>query len=201
VVDDDQSVLRALSRLLTAKGYIVRTFSSALEFLATHDFDVPGCAVVDVSLPGLNGLELQAALKDPGGIARPIIFISGLGDVPTSVRAMKEGAVDFLTKPIDENSLFQAIGAAVEQDCADRRSRRKLDDALADYRSLTLREREVLAHVAAGRLNKQIAGDLGISEKTIKLHRGRMMAKMKARSVAELVRLADRLQLELPQGR
>ncbi|WP_246683259.1 response regulator [Mesorhizobium sp. B2-1-3A] len=201
MVDDDPSVLIALARLLTVKGYEVRTFSSPGAFLEAHDPDIPGCAVVDVSMPGLNGLELQAALKGSDDIARPVIFVSGQGDVPTSVRAMKEGAVDFLTKPIDETALINAVEAAIGKDTDLRRDRIGFTEVLKHYASLTSREREVLSHVVAGRLNKQIAADLGVAEKTVKLHRGRMMSKMGVRSLAELVRISERLGLDLPPGR
>lgn len=201
VVDDDPSVLKALSRLLAAHGYEVRAASSPVDFLGDHDSDVPGCAIVDVSMPELNGLELQAAMKASGETTRPIIFITGSSDIPTSVRAMKEGAVDFLTKPIDEAALLAAVASAIERDIAFRESRVEMIEVMKRFGLLTSREREVLSHVAAGRLNKQIAADLGIAEKTIKLHRGRMMSKMKVRSLAELVRLSDRLGLALPPGR
>ncbi|WP_244735392.1 response regulator transcription factor [Mesorhizobium sp. 113-3-9] len=201
MVDDDPSVLIALARLLTVKGYEVHTFSSPGAFLEAHDPDIPGCAVVDVSMPGLNGLELQAALKGSDDIARPVIFVSGQGDVPTSVRAMKEGAVDFLTKPIDETALINAVEAAIGKDTDLRRDRIGFTEVLKHYASLTSREREVLSHVVAGRLNKQIAADLGVAEKTVKLHRGRMMSKMGVRSLAELVRISERLGLDLPPGR
>ncbi|MFC5755649.1 response regulator transcription factor [Rhizobium sp. GCM10022189] len=199
LIDDDPSILSALSRLLAVRGFETRAFSSPTEFLAAHDPDVPGCAVVDVSMPGLNGLDLQIALKDSEGRSRPVVFITGRGDIPTSVRAMKEGAVDFLTKPIDEDALFTAISSAIGKDLSSRNARLELDDATSRYRLLTAREREVLSYVIAGLLNKQIAADIGIAEKTVKLHRGRVMAKMKVRSLAELVRLADRLGLQPSQ--
>lgn len=195
VVDDDPSVLAALTRLLATEGYEVRPYSSPAGFLAAHDPNTPGCAVFDVSMPALNGLELQGALKSAAGTVRPVIFITGHGDIPTSVRAMKEGAVDFLTKPIDEVALINAIETAIERDRSERQSQQEHDRFMACYRALTSREREVLSHVVAGRLNKQIAADLGVAEKTIKLHRGRVMSKMKVRSVADLVRISSRLGL------
>ena len=195
LVDDDPSVLKALARLVTAVGYDARPYPSPESFLAKHDPDVPGCAVLDVSMPGLNGLELQRVLKGAQGAIRPVIFITGLGDVPTSVRAMKEGAVDFLTKPVDEAALLSAIETAIARDRQARHDQDEANELAARYGMLTAREREVLAHVVAGQLNKQIAADLGVAEKTIKLHRGRVMTKMKVRSVAELVRISARLGL------
>lgn len=195
LVDDDESVLRALSRLLVHAGYAVEAFSSPVAFLDGHDPEKPGCALLDVGMAEVNGLELQQALAS-GELSRPIIFITGAGDIPTSVAAMKAGAIDFLTKPVDEATLLDAIAKALEKDSFARR----LHDELADVRSrlgcLTRREREVLSHVVSGRLNKQIAGDLGTVEKTIKVHRARVMEKMGVRSVAELVRTAERLGIE-----
>ena len=191
LVDDDAGVLKALSRLLRAKNYDVRAHASPEEFLAHHDARVPGCAVLDVSMPGLDGLQLQQALTD-GGIHRPVIFLTGKADIPTSVRAMKAGAIDFLTKPVSQEDLLAAIARAQEQDARTRKSDAELDVIRARMASLTPREREVLTHVVAGRLNKQIAGDLGTVEKTIKVHRGRMMEKLGVRTVADLVRLAQK---------
>jgi len=191
IVDDDSAVLRALSRLLRAAAYQTQTFSSSREFLAKHEPSVPGCAIFDVALPDLDGLELQRSLS-VGGVDRPIIFITGKGDIPTSVRAMKAGAVDFLTKPVSADDLLVAIARArqVEAQARQTRSERALNEAR--LARLTLREREVLTHVVAGKLNKQIAGDLGTVEKTIKVHRGRMMHKLGVRTVQDLVRLAGR---------
>src|SRR5262245_5320348 len=191
IVDDDAGVLKALSRLLRARGYAVRTHSSPQEFLASHDPTVPGCAVLDVAMPGLDGLELQQALA-AGGSQRPIIFITGKGDVPTSVRAMKAGAIDFLTKPVNDYDLLGTIARAEEQDSKSRQLHAELASIQTKIATLTPREREVLTHVVAGRLNKQIAGDLGTVEKTIKVHRGRMMEKLGVRTVADLVRLAGK---------
>jgi FixJ family two-component response regulator len=191
LVDDDDGVLRALARLLRFAGHEVRDFSSPREFLAAHDPAVPGCAVFDVAMPELDGLQLQAALTKNGS-ARPVIFITGVGDVPVSVRAMKAGAVDFLTKPVDDQDLLAAIANAVARDAEARRTHEEISAIAARLAMLTRREREVLAHVVAGRLNKQIAHDLGTVEKTIKVHRSRMMIKMGVRSVAELVHLAER---------
>jgi FixJ family two-component response regulator len=191
LVDDDPSVLRAVSRLLCAKGYDVRPFSSAQEFLDRHDAAISGCAVFDVSMPGLDGLALQQAFK-AGGNQRPVIFITGRGDIPQSVRAIKAGAIDFLTKPVSEKDLLGAISRAEEIDAITRQTRAELAAVEVKLSTLTPREREVLTHVIAGRLNKQIAGDLGTVEKTIKVHRGRMMEKLGVRSVADLVRLAEK---------
>jgi len=191
LVDDDAGVLKALSRLLSAVGYDVRTFNSPEEFLDQHDPSLPGCAVFDVAMPGLDGLQLQSALT-AGGATRPIIFITGNVDVPTSVRAMKAGAVDFLTKPVNDKDLLSAIERAMEQEAQARQTRSELASIKGKLASLTPREHEVLTHVIAGRLNKQIAADLGTVEKTIKVHRGRMMEKLGVRTIADLVRLAER---------
>ena len=194
LVDDDAGVLKALSRLLRAKGYEVKSYVSPQEFLEQHDPAVSGCAVLDVSMPGLDGLELQQALT-AGGSHRPIVFITGKGDVPTSVRAMKAGAIDFLTKPTKETDLLEAIRRAEERDAEARRRLSELEVVQAKLRTLTPREREVLVHVVAGRLNKQIAADLCTVEKTIKVHRSRMMGKLGLRMVADLVRMAERAQI------
>jgi FixJ family two-component response regulator len=191
LVDDDPAVLRSITRLLKAGGYKTKSFSSPQKFLSAHDPSIPGCAIIDLVMSELDGLRLQEALAQSGS-QRPIIFLTGRGDVSTSVRAMKAGAVDFLTKPVKRDALFSAVVHAAELDAASRQKRREfksIDNRLA---TLTHREREVLEHVIAGRLNKQIAASLGTVEKTIKVHRGRMMAKLGVRSVAELVRLADR---------
>jgi FixJ family two-component response regulator len=191
LVDDDAGVLTALSRLLRARGYDARSYLSPQEFLAHHDPTVPGCAVLDVSMPGLDGLELQQALTAAGSF-RPVIFLTGRGDIPTSVRAMQAGAIDFLTKPVSDEHLLGAIARAEERDTTSRQTRAELASIEAKIATLTPREREVLRHVVAGRLNKQIAGDLGTVEKTIKVHRGRMMEKLGVRTVADLVRLAEK---------
>jgi FixJ family two-component response regulator len=191
LVDDDAGVLKALTRLLRAHGYVTRSFTSPQEFLDGHDAAVPGCAVLDVSMPGLDGLELQQAMT-AAGIQRPIIFITGKGDIPTSVRAMKAGAIDFLPKPVRDEDLLSAIDNAREADAKRREVQAERASIQAKIATLTPREREVLAHVIAGRLNKQIAGALGTVEKTIKVHRGRMMEKLGVRSVADLVRLAEK---------
>jgi FixJ family two-component response regulator len=194
LIDDDESVRTSLARLLSSEGYVVSLHASAEDFLSRHDPDAPGCAIVDLGLPGMDGLAIQQSLH-AGGIVRPLVFLTGHGDIPTSVKAMKAGAVDFLTKPVDASVLLVAVAGALERDRQERREgeqRRAVAQRLA---SLTAREREVLKHVVAGRLNKQIAGDLGTVEKTIKVHRGRMMRKMGVRAVADLVRLVAPFQI------
>jgi FixJ family two-component response regulator len=191
VVDDDPAVLRALGRLLAAAGCRTRTFGSPEAFLSQHDPAEPGCAVFDVSMPDVDGLELQQLLFD-SGVERPIIFVTGKGDIPTSVRAMRAGAVDFLTKPVSSEALLAAVARARQIDAQSRAARNETASIEARLARLTPREREVLTHVVAGRLNKQIAGDLGTVEKTIKVHRGRMMSKLGVRTVQDLVRLAER---------
>jgi len=191
LVDDDGGVLKGLSRLLRASGYEPRPYGSPEQFLAEHDPDVPGCVILDLTMPGIDGLQVQQRLaeQDPD---RAVIFLTGTGDIPTSVRAMKAGAVDFLTKPVQQESLLAALESARQRDDqarAERSGREAFECRLA---RLTPRERQVLDHVVIGRLNKQIAAELGTVEKTIKVHRGRLMAKLEVRSVAELVRLTER---------
>lgn len=193
IVDDDAGVVKGLARLLRANEYDVQTFTSPEEFLSRHDAALPGCALLDVSMPGIDGLELQRALSAATGSHRPIVFLTGKGDVPTSVQAMKAGAVDFLTKPADDKAILAAIGRAENEDDIARRDFAERAAIGRRVAALTPREREVLGHVVTGRLNKQIAGDLGTVEKTIKVHRSRMMAKMGVRTVADLVRLAERV--------
>lgn len=189
VVDDDAAVLKSMARILHAADIETRTFQSPAEFLGQHDPEIPGCALFDIAMPSLDGLQLQEALLEHG-IERPVIFVTGQGDIPMSVRAMRAGAVDFLTKPVKAEHLLGAVTRAFERDALMRRSRGVRCSIEARIAQLTPREREVLTHVVAGRLNKQIAGDLGTVEKTIKVHRGRMMAKMGVRTVADLVRVA-----------
>lgn len=191
IVDDDSAVLKSLARLLRSARLNVMAFGSPQEFLERHDPRAPGCLVLDLAMPGLNGLELQAALTVKGS-AIPIIFLTGHGNIPTSVQAMKRGALDFLTKPVNDDDLLKAVQVAIEKDRIARIARAELEDIQARLDSLTPREREVLTHVVSGQLNKQTAADLGTVEKTIKVHRGRVMEKMKVQSVAELVRLAER---------
>ena len=190
IVDDEPAVLKSLSRLMRSARLAALTFSSPQEFLDRHDPQVPGCLILDVAMPGLDGLQLQQALIAKGSEI-PIIFLTGRGDIPMSVRAMKRGAVDFLTKPVDDEDLLEAVRDAIEKERVNRLAiagRNAIRQRLA---TLTPREREVLEHVLTGQLNKQIAGDLDIAEKTIKVHRGRVMEKMGVRSVAELVRLCQ----------
>jgi FixJ family two-component response regulator len=195
LVDDDPGVLKALSRLLRVKGYEVQPYASPRLFLEEHDVAVPGCAILDVSMPDLDGLELQRALTASDGFHRPVVFVTGKGDIPTSVRAMKAGAIDFLTKPVKDEDLFDAISRAEVRDAHAHKVHSELASIQAKVETLTPREREVLVHVVAGRLNKQIAGDLGTVEKTIKVHRGRVMEKLGVRTVVELVRMAEKLNL------
>lgn len=192
VVDDDPTVLRAVTRLLRSAGLQVSPFRSPREFLAQHTPATPGCVVLDLAMPGLNGLELQKVLA-ASGCARPLIFISGRGDIPSSVEAMKAGAIDFLIKPVDEHALLSAVRRAIERDRLARQARAEMEIVAQRLVTLTSREREVLNHVVAGRLNKQIAAALGTVEKTVKVHRARVMAKMGVRTVADLVRMAERV--------
>ena len=191
IVDDEAPVRKALSRLLRATGFAVAAFASPGEFLAQHDLHKPGCLVLDLMMPGVNGMELQRALARKGSVL-PIIFLTGHGDVPQSVQAMKGGALDFLTKPVNDEQLLAAIRVALEKDRVARREQAELSKIRERLATLTPREQEVLKHVVTGKLNKQIADDLGVVEKTIKVHRARVMTKMKVQSVAELVRLAER---------
>jgi RNA polymerase sigma factor (sigma-70 family) len=196
IVDDAPEVRKSLSRVLGAAGYQVRSFESAEGFLAEHHDDAHGCLLLDVCMPGLSGIDLQHALvASPNAL--PIVFLTGMGDIQTSVDAMKDGAVDFLTKPIDNVRLFAAVDQALQRDEEQRvqaEIRRLIHDRLE---TLTPRERQVMAHVIRGRLNKQIAAELGTGEKTVKVHRARMMSKMVARSVAELVQLGARVGVEI----
>ena len=187
VVDDDPAVLKSLSRLLRSAHLHVATFASPDEFLARRDPNLPGCLVLDVAMPGLNGLELQHTLI-AGGHELPIVFLTGHGDIPMSVQAMKHGAVDFLTKPVNDADLLKAIRTAIEKDRLQRQTRAEVEDIHRRLATLTPREREVMEHVIAGQLNKQTAAALGTGEHTIKVHRARVMEKMKVQSVAELVR-------------
>jgi FixJ family two-component response regulator len=193
LVDDDAHILRALSRLLRVAGFEVEAYESAGDFLAHHDARAPGCAVLDVGMAELDGLALQDALV-AGDAPRPVVFLTGCDDIPTSVRAMKAGAIDYLTKPVDDEALIQAVEAALAFDQAAREQRQTLDSYHARHAALTPREREVMEHVVAGRLNKQIAHDLGTVEKTIKVHRAHIMEKMQVRSVAALVHIHERMQ-------
>ena len=192
VVDDDASVREAVERLVRSAGLRVEAFASAEEFLTRPKADAPSCLVLDVQLPDLSGLDLQRRMADASNDI-PIVFITGHGDIPTTVRAMKAGAVVFLTKPLVEGDLLESIRHAIARDRADRRHHADTADLRARFASLTPREEEVMAWVVAGLLNKQIARELGISEETVKVHRGHAMRKMRADSVAELVRMSERL--------
>jgi FixJ family two-component response regulator len=191
VVDDDYRVREALSSLISSAGLDVAAFGSAAEFLESEKPDSPACLVLDLELPGTSGLELQRELI--AGIAPPIIFITGHGDVPSSVRAMKAGAIEFLSKPFGDEELLHAIDAAIAMDRSARQRRSELAELQKHYALLTPREREVLPFVTAGLANKQTAAELGTSEITIGVHRGQIMRKMGARSLAELVRMSDKL--------
>jgi len=193
VVDDDAAVRKALARLLKSTGYRARDFASAEAFLrGWQDDPAPGCLLLDISMPGLDGLQLQHRLNTSGHTI-PIIFITGHGDIPSTVSAMKAGAVDFLPKPVKEEDLLKAVDEALGRDHRQRRERTEREALVRRFQSLTPREREVMALVVGGLLNKQIAATLGASEKTVKIHRGRVMEKMKVHSVADLVRAAQRL--------
>jgi len=189
LIDDEPSVLKALARVLCATGFRTASFSSPQSFLEQYEPAARGCLVLDVSMPGFTGLELQQALIEKN-CSLPIVFLTGRGDIPTSVRAMKHGAVDFLTKPVDDDDLIAAVDRALDREATDQVRRAQIAELQMRFSTLTSREQEVLGHVIAGRLNKQIAAVLGTTEKTVKVHRARVMDKMQAQSLAELVRLS-----------
>jgi FixJ family two-component response regulator len=199
VVDDDPSVRKSVTRLLESSGYTVEVFASAREFLAREPHPGPCCLVLDVMMPGLTGLELQERLV-AAGRRMPIVFVTGHVDVPQSVKAMKGGAVDLLTKPVDAEDLIAAVQRCVAKSAEDLSAEVRVTEVQQRVKLLTAREMEVFALVVTGMLNKQIAAALGIGEKTVKVHRARVMEKMRARSVAELVRLADEVGVIVPKS-
>ena len=200
IVDDDASVREALSELFLSVGFQPVSFASTRELLDADILDRPGCLILDVRMPGTSGLDLQRHLAN-GGNAKPIIFLTGHGDIPMSVQAMKAGAVDFLTKPVRDQTLLDAVTAAIQRDISQRAEAQLVKQHVERFALLTPRERQVLRDVAHGRLNKQIAFELGISEVTVKLHRGNVMKKMKAASVGELVRTWESLPVGVREGR
>jgi len=191
LLDDEQAVVVALARMLQSSGFTVRPYTSAAEFLETHDAEAPGCLVADVRMPDMSGLELQRTLAKRG-IDRAIVFVTGQGDIPTTVQAMKAGAVTFLSKPVRRTELVAAVREALLRDAIGRAQHREREDLVRRLASLTPRERQVLELVATGMLNKQIAAELGAAEKTIKVHRGRIMEKMQVRTATALVGLLSR---------
>lgn len=187
VVDDDASVLTALGRLLAMAGHRFEAYSNAEDFLRKHDPGIPGCVVLDLDMPGIDGIGVQERLRASSAI-RPVIFLTGRGTIPTSVKAMKAGAVDFLTKPVEAATFLATVATALEHDLMARRHAQERKSVEERLTRLTQREREILDHILAGRLNKQIAGALGIAERTVKLDRSHLMEKIGARTVADLVR-------------
>ncbi|MEB3323423.1 MAG: response regulator transcription factor [Synechococcaceae cyanobacterium] len=194
LVDDDESFRRAVTRLLQTAGFVVRGYASAAEFLLAHVEEHPGCVLLDVHMPGLDGMELQASLAKQG-VALPVVFITGHGDIPMSVRAMKTGAVDFLTKPVKKEALLAAVETALAQTAPQRIASERARKLREHFAALTPREREVFERVTAGKLNKEIAAELGTAERTVKAHRANVMEKFKAESLAELVHIAAELRM------
>lgn len=192
VIDDEEGMRNALTRLLRSERFDVRPFASARDFLAAYRAEETACLVLDVAMPELDGLELQRRLTHEGVLV-PIVFLTGKGDIPTSVHAIKAGAVDFLTKPVNDADLLRAVRGALQEAASRKAAQATMTALTVRYGSLTPRERQVMAHVVAGQLNKQIAADLGTSEQTIKVHRGRVMEKMGVESLADLIRAAERL--------
>ena len=199
IVDDDASVRDALKRLVHSVGLRVELFDSAQEFFKRQRPDVPSCLVLDVRMPGISGLDLQRQLAD-ANVHIPIVFITGHGDIPMSVRAMKAGAIEFLTKPFRDQDLLDAIQVALERDRATRQRESEIAALRERFESLTLREREVVTRVVSGRLNKQIAAEIGITENTVKVHRSRAMEKMQAQSLAALVKMLERLDIHAQEA-
>ena len=197
VIDDDPSLRAVLDSLFRSVGLACRTYESAREFLAAKTTDAPGCIVVDVRLPGMSGLDFQDHLAQQG-VHLPIVMITGHGDIPMTVRAMKAGAVDFLSKPFRDQDMLDAVGAAIERDRHRRAAETDTAQIRRRYETLSARERQVMALVTAGKMNKQVAGDLGISEITVKIHRGAAMRKMGARTLIELVQMAEVLKPKTP---
>jgi len=199
IVDDDPSVRRGLQRLIRSVGWKVETFASAQEFLTRPRTEAPSCVALDLQLPGLSGLDLQKRMAE-ARLETPIVFLTGHGNIPASVQAMKAGAIEFLTKPVDEQDLLKAIQEAIKRDRRQRQEHVEMRELRERYESLTAREQEVMQQVISGLLNKQIAAELQITEDTVKFHRGHIMRKMRADSLAGLVRMAEKLGIRSHQG-